>query len=244
MPGKKKGGETNTVTFHPPGKNHCQQTYGTHHMTYPFISTISQSYHPTLPTPFNPSPPKQPYRNQPQNNQNRTPIHFDPIPMSYTELLPKLIQSSLVVPIPMNPLEPPFPKGYDPNARCNYHASAVSYSTENCKTLKFKVQNLINAKWLSFADDSPNVGSNPLPGHGGLSANVIEKTIGHTLRKNVEDIKTSLRIIFKEMCKFGLIEGSFGNNHACGLHPGVGHTIEDYNAFEQILQDLMDRNFI
>jgi len=148
------------------------------------------------------------------------------------------------VPALMKPLEPPFPKGYDSNARCDYHAGAVGHSTKNCKALKFKVQNLINAKWLSFTDDSLNVKSNPLPGHGRLSVNAIEETIVHTSRKNVEDIKTPLRVIFKKMCKFSLIEGSFDNNHACGLHPGAGHTIEDHNVFKQILQDLINRNFI
>jgi len=148
------------------------------------------------------------------------------------------------VPIPIKPLESPFPKGYDPNARCDYHAGAIGHSTENCKALKFKVQNLINAKWLSFTNDSLNVESNPLPGHGRPSVNAIEETIVHTSRKNVEDIKTPLRVIFEEMCKFGLIEGSFDNNHACGLHPGAGHMIVDCNVFKQILQDLINKNFI
>jgi len=100
------------------------------------------------------------------------------------------------------------------------------------------VKNLINAKWLSFTDDSPNVGSNPLPAHGGPSVNAIGETIGRTLKKNVEDIKTPLKVIFNEMCKFGLIEGSFDDNRACGLHPGTNHTIEGCNVFKQIVQDL------
>jgi len=68
MSGKKKEGEANAVTFHPPKKNHYQQAYNTHHMAYPYITTISQSHHPASPTPSNPSPPNQPYKNQPQNN--------------------------------------------------------------------------------------------------------------------------------------------------------------------------------
>jgi len=144
----------------------------------------------------------------------------------------------------MNPLKPPFPRGYDLNARCDYHASVVSHSTENYKALKYKLQNLINAKWLSFEDDSPNVRSNPLPSHGRPSVNAIEETFGCTLRKNVEDIKTSLRVIFEEMCKFGLIEGSFDNNYAFSLHPDAGHAIEHCDVFKQILQGLIDRNFI
>ena len=82
--GKKKEGEANAVTFHSPGKNHYQQAYNTPHMVYPHITTVSQPYHPTLPTSSSPSPPNQPYRTPPQNNQNQTLIHFDPFPMSYT----------------------------------------------------------------------------------------------------------------------------------------------------------------
>jgi len=70
MSGKKKKGEANAVTFHPPRKNHYQQAYNTPHTAYPYITTIAQPYHLASPTPSNPSPPSQPYRNLPQNNQN------------------------------------------------------------------------------------------------------------------------------------------------------------------------------
>jgi len=59
-------------------------------------------------------------------------VQFDLIPMSYTEILPQLIQSSLLVPTPMKPLEPPYPRGYDPNGKCDYHAGAIGHSTKNC----------------------------------------------------------------------------------------------------------------
>jgi len=53
------------------------------------------------------------------------------MPKTYTELLPDLIHNSLVVPCPMKPIEPPYLKNYDPNARCDYHAGAMGHSTEN-----------------------------------------------------------------------------------------------------------------
>ena len=122
------------------------------------------------------------------------PVQFDPIPMPYTELLPHLLQNSMVAPCPMKPLEPPYPRWYDPNAKCDYHAGAIGHSTENYRALKFKVQELINAKWLNFKEDAPNVGSNPLPGHGGPSVGVIEEDVKQPLRRKIEDIKTPLRI--------------------------------------------------
>ena len=47
---------------------------------------------------------------------------LNPIPSTYTELLHKLIASHIVVPVVLRPLTPPYPKWYDPNAHCEYHA--------------------------------------------------------------------------------------------------------------------------
>jgi len=80
----------------------------------------------------------------------------------------------LVVLCPLKPIEPPYPKIYDPNARCDYHARTGGHSTENCWALKHKVQELINAKWLSFKKGDPNVGNNPFPRHGNTTVNTVE----------------------------------------------------------------------
>ncbi|TYJ97620.1 uncharacterized protein E5676_scaffold469G00030 [Cucumis melo var. makuwa] len=44
---------------------------------------------------------------------------FDLIPMTYIELLPQLIQNRQLAPIRMIPIQPPYPKWYDSNARCD-----------------------------------------------------------------------------------------------------------------------------
>nr|KYP35083.1 hypothetical protein KK1_043896 [Cajanus cajan] len=108
---------------------------------------------------------------QSQNTQDRKPIEFDPIPMSYTELFPLILQNSLVVPCPMKPIEPPYPRGYDVNAKCDYHVGAIGHSLENYRALKIKVQSLTKAGGLKFKEDNPNIGNNPLPGHGGPTVN-------------------------------------------------------------------------
>jgi len=151
--------------------------------------------------------------------------------MSYIEHLPQLIQSLLLVPNPMKPLEPPNPRGYDLNAKFDYHALAVGHSTENCWALKFRVQDMIDTKWLSFADDDPNVESKPLLGHGRPSVNAIEETIEHTLRKSVR-YQDPIEGYLWRVVKFGLMEGSFDDNHACSLHPVIGHAIEDCDDFK------------
>ena len=83
--------------------------------------------------------------------------------MTYTELLPQLIQNRQLASIPMIPIQPPYPKWYDSNARCDYHAGGMGHSTENCLALKRNVQSLINVGWLSFkkSGEKPNVNENP-----------------------------------------------------------------------------------
>ncbi|KAK7361817.1 hypothetical protein VNO77_03901 [Canavalia gladiata] len=200
---KKKEGEAHHVTFDPsrsaPTPPSYQTPYHPQYAPYPQMVAASQpNYQPpytpptvfqqttpfmTQPQPTTPQPPQKAWSQNPGPNTNQTQrrpnnerrvIHFDPIPMTYTELLPRLIQNSLIALCPMKPLEPPFPKWYDPAAKCDYHAGAVGHSTENCQGLKHKVQNLINAKWLNFEKDAPNVGNNPLPNHGGPTVNCLE----------------------------------------------------------------------
>jgi len=82
--------------------------------------------------------------------------------MTYTDLLPTLLQGAMVPICPMKPLQPLYPKFYDANVRCDYLGGAVGHSVENCRACKFKVQSLIDSKWLTFQENKPNVKKNPL----------------------------------------------------------------------------------
>ncbi|KAA0054657.1 uncharacterized protein E5676_scaffold3734G00290 [Cucumis melo var. makuwa] len=95
---------------------------------------------------------KSPFGQATQRNARNSwkQTYFDPIPMSYTELLPQLLKSHQVAIVPQEPLQPPYPKWYDPNVKREYHAGAVGHSTENCFPLKAKVQSLVKARWLKF----------------------------------------------------------------------------------------------
>ena len=61
---------------------------------------------------------------------------MEPISISYTELLPRLIESQLVARVPLIPMEPPYPQWYDANASCDYHYGIKDHSTENYQALK------------------------------------------------------------------------------------------------------------
>jgi len=51
----------------------------------------------------------------------------------------------LVAICPMQPIQPPYPKSYDANAKCDYHGEAIGNSMKNCRPLIFKVQSMIEA---------------------------------------------------------------------------------------------------
>ena len=63
--------------------------------------------------------------------------------MTYGELLLVLIQNYGIFVIPAKPRRPPYPRGYDVNATCEYHGGVGGHSVRNCKALKDKVQSLI-----------------------------------------------------------------------------------------------------
>ncbi|KAK2422280.1 hypothetical protein QL285_032826 [Trifolium repens] len=93
---------------------------------------------------------------QVQQTQQQAKRVFDPIPVSYSQLLPYLVHNGMVTPIASLPRNPPFPAWYDPKAKCAYHADAEGHSTENCRVFKNKVQELIDKKLLSFKEGEPN----------------------------------------------------------------------------------------
>ena len=49
------------------------------------------------------------------------------------------------------------PRGYDVSTRCEFHSGAPGHSIENCIAFKYKVQDLLDAKELSFAPMGSNV---------------------------------------------------------------------------------------
>ena len=72
--------------------------------------------------------------------------------MSYEKLLPILVQNCRISVIPARPRRLPYPKGYDINARCEYHGGVRGHSMEDCTTSKDKVQSLINANSIKFRE--------------------------------------------------------------------------------------------
>src|SRR5699024_1109506 len=91
--------------------------------------------------------------NQEMNFAARKPVEFTPIPVSYADLLPYLLEISMVAITPTMVHQPPFLREYDSNATCACHGEAPGHSIEHCRALKRKVQGLIDAGWLKFEEN-------------------------------------------------------------------------------------------
>ncbi|RDX73140.1 hypothetical protein CR513_47293, partial [Mucuna pruriens] len=78
---------------------------------------------------------------------------------------------------PLKPLEPPYPRSYDPNAKCDYHVRAVGHSIEWCWSSRPD-----RCRELRFKKNEPNVNTNPLPARGGQSINTLSHEILSTDR--------------------------------------------------------------
>ncbi|RDY09933.1 hypothetical protein CR513_05621, partial [Mucuna pruriens] len=150
----------------------------------------------TQPTPY--IPPSQPQANvgtttnarPTQQGARRSHRVLAPIPMTYTQLFPLLLEQNLIELIPLKPFEPPYPRSYDPNVRCDYHGRTIGHATERCWSLKHKVQDHLDDGLLRFEDKGPNVHSSPFPDHGAATVNTIshmdERVVGSNKRKDGE----------------------------------------------------------
>ncbi|KAF1888250.1 hypothetical protein Lal_00000637 [Lupinus albus] len=184
------------------------------------------------------------YRNQPRPFQpQRT---FDPIPVTYAELFAHLQTERILAPIAGQTPNTTAP-WYDPNANCDYHSGIIGHSTETCRALKHRIQDLIDSKWLEFKDTIPTITGNPLPNHGNQGINVLEQDDDMVVVEKVEDMKTPLKVIFKVLCQQGLVEmvgGGAYEDDVCLMHGILDHTLEICTEFKALVQRLLDSRLL
>jgi len=87
------------------------------------------------------------------------------------EMYQKLLSIRQVAPVPLTPLQPPYPSWYKPDLTCEYHAGVAGHIIHTCNAFKIKLLQLIKAGWITF-EDAPNVNTNPLPNHASGSGSV------------------------------------------------------------------------
>ncbi|KAF1867897.1 hypothetical protein Lal_00012793 [Lupinus albus] len=183
-------------------------------------------------------------RNQPRPFQpQRT---FDSIPVTYAELFAHLQTERILAPIAGQTPNTTAP-WYDPNANCDYHSGIIGHSTETCRALKHRIQDLIDSKWLEFKDTIPTITGNPLPNHGNQGINVLEQDDDMVVVEKVEDMKTPLKVIFKVLCQQGLVEmvgGGAYEDDVCLMHGILDHTLEICTEFKALVQRWLDSRLL
>ncbi|KAL5162352.1 hypothetical protein HKD37_07G019485 [Glycine soja] len=227
-----------------------QPIYAQHHPSFSAHTGNASSSTPVQPkAPTQREAPQVPTPNttRPACNSNMTrnfpprPFReFTPLPMTYEDLLPSLIANHLAVVTPRRVLQPPFPKWYDPNATCKYHGGVPGHSVEKCLALIYKVQHLMDAGWLTFQEDRPNVRTNPLANHGGGAINAVESDRSRK-SKPLRDVATPRRFIFEALQKGGVIPHSGCKEDSCLLHSGELHDMETCLGVEELLQRMIDQ---
>ncbi|XP_052490838.1 uncharacterized protein LOC128043069 [Gossypium raimondii] len=164
---------------------------------------------------------------------------FTPILMSYRELYRNLFDAHVFSPFYLKPLQPPYPKWYDANAQCDYHAGITGHSIENCTAFKKLVERLIGMGVVKF--DEATKAENPLPNHTDSGINMMGED--RKVKADIADVKTPLRWVWKEMVKRGLItseESCEKSGNYCEFHCEMGHESQECTEFRAVVQGMMD----
>jgi len=262
-PGKKKEGEVQATSTAPYWGGFQQQYRPNHGPSSAFVANAAPSYSQNAHRPsaayrpsFTPNNAFQPRVggqnfNQAQNqgsgqksNSAERVVNFTPISMTYAELLPDLLKNALVALCPAKVVQPPFPRYYDANAKCEYHSGEIGHSTENCRALRYKVQSLIDSGWLTFQEQKPSVEKNPLSVHANSTVNAVSVSQGPSLVKSVAEIKKPMDEVFRAICRVGLFQYKYKSEDKCGFHASIEHSIDECAEFKTFVQDLIDRHIL
>ncbi|XP_017609456.1 uncharacterized protein LOC108455410 [Gossypium arboreum] len=163
--------------------------------------------------------------------------------MTYREMYQNLFNAHVVSLFYLKSMQPLYPKWYDANAQCEYHAGITGHSIENCTVFKKLIERFIKIGFVKFDDSStPNVAENPLPNHIDQGVNGINEGGRKRVKQEVVEVKTPLKWVWKEMVKRGSIvldskEESEEKRNYCEFHNEAGHEIQECGEFRAIVQD-------
>ncbi|XP_040931950.1 uncharacterized protein [Gossypium hirsutum] len=180
-------------------------------------------------------------RQESGTRKNSERMQFTPIPVTYRELYQSLYDAHVISPFHLKPLQPPYPKWYDANAICKYHAGIPGYSIENCTGFKKAVERLIKMGVVNF-NNTLNT-ENPLPNHSDQGVNVIGETSERRIKEGMAEARTPMKMIWEEMVKREMIiskERNEGARDYCEFHAEEGHKIQECDEFKALIQSLMD----
>ncbi|KAK9029881.1 hypothetical protein V6N11_031323 [Hibiscus sabdariffa] len=219
---KKRDNEVNTTSSYTPG--------------YSTGIIIGQPNHSTTTVASSQSSSKQEVHNKKERREKPT---FTPIPMRYEELFPKLVESRLIAPRYIMPVQPPYPPWYNPNVKCDYHAGLVGHHIDNCTAFKHAVEHLLKMGMLSFETQEKN----PLPNHKNVNA-VIEGN-DPKVKEHLSYVITPLKWVWEKLVENRILKRQevvtrIRNEAICEFHGKAGHVIQECEKFKQLVQEMMN----
>ena len=171
--------------------------------------------------------------------------------MTYTELYPKLVQYGSLVPMDIPPMQPPYSRWYNQNARCDYNFGNRGHLTEDYTALKQKAHDLIKAGALAFDDeDIPDVNRNPLPDYQRPEINVVNNDLELQIERDVKAVCMPMETAYEALLKIGLLDEEQEKEEKkedregqyCLYHKrSVGRSIQDCQHFLELVQEMMDK---
>jgi hypothetical protein len=87
---------------------------------------------------------------QVQRRNNLPTRRYNHLPVPQTGIFKQLVAEGMISPVPARSWVPPYPAWFNPNVTCAYHGDVPGHSTENCTTLRQKINELIDAGSLKL----------------------------------------------------------------------------------------------
>jgi hypothetical protein len=162
-------------------------------------------------------------------------LQIDPIPVTYAELLPRLLRKNLVQLRAPLPVPEKLPAWYKPDQPCVFHQGIPGHSIENCYAMKNVVQRLINGKNITFTDSTPNVQTNPFLNHGAAAVIMVEDCQKTYLILDIQCIRMPLVPLHAKLLEVNLFDHYHDVYEACLLNPWGCQKVKDD------IQGLLDR---
>lgn len=163
-------------------------------------------------------------------------MRFDLLHMPHIRLFQHLFIGSLVKLRSLDPPPHPYASSFNENARYEYHVGSLGHTLENCKAFKHKMHDLIDSQAINIDKPHPNFKTNLMPMHACSSVNSIEDFVYQELIRKVENVKTPIGILKKQLLKHGLSL----EHHL----DGSDHFTNNYDVFKRSLQELMNKGIV
>ncbi|XP_034903465.1 uncharacterized protein [Populus alba] len=212
--------------------NNLERRSKNYQIPTPRVTNINFSKPPTPNQPNQMKFPANNHNNYQRKDKQPSEEQLPPLPITLKELYAKLLSIGQIAPLPIPPMQPPFPAWYNPEVTCEYHAGHAGHSIEACFAFKRKVLQLIKVGWVTF-EDSPNQNSNPLPKHVDGRGGVNTMEIGS--KKRV--LKVTMAKLYLMLVQSGHLEETTEyctrESNFCPFHKKEGHHIDECIEFHQ-----------